>query len=71
LASSSGDGHGSGALTRMTEIAARAIGVGIQMDWLLKMGLATAFGSSQFLRIASVTLAATSVTLALLLGVLR
>jgi hypothetical protein len=35
------------------------------------MGLAVVLGSSQFRRVTSVTLAAMSVTLAVLLGVLR
>ncbi len=50
---------------------ARAIAAGILMNCLLKMGLAVALGSDQFRRVTSVTLAAMSVTLAVLLGVLR
>ena len=53
------------------EVAARAIAAGILMNCLLKMGLAVALGSDQFRRVTSVTLAAMSVTLAVLLGVLR
>jgi uncharacterized membrane protein (DUF4010 family) len=53
------------------EVAARAIAAGILTNCLLKMGLAVVLGSSQFRRVTSVTLAAMSVTLAVLLGVLR